>query len=119
MKKTLVIGASSKQERPSYECIIKLQNMEIPTEAISGRPGNIDGVEFHVGEPELSDIDTVTLYLGKQNQSPLYNYIIGLEPRRVIFNPGAENKEFEELLILNNIEPIVGCTLVMLNIGTF
>jgi len=119
MKKTLVIGASSKQERPSYECIIKLQTKGIPTEAISGRPGNIDDIEFHVGEPELRDIDTVTLYLGKQNQPPLYNYIIGLEPRRVIFNPGAENKEFEKLLILNNIEPIVGCTLVMLNIGTF
>jgi len=119
MKKTLVIGASSKQERPSYECIIKLQNKGIPTEAISGRPGNIDDIKFHVGEPELNDIDTVTLYLGKLNQPPLYNYIIGLEPRRVIFNPGAENKEFEELLILSNIEPIVGCTLVMLNIGTF
>jgi len=119
MDKTLVIGASSKEERPSYECISKLLDKEIPTEAISGRPGNIGDIEFHVGKPELIDIDTITLYLGKQNQPPLYDYIVGLKPRRVIFNPGAENPEFEEILIQNDIEPIVGCTLVMLNIGTF
>ena len=119
MKKTLVIGASSKPERPSYDCIVKLRERNLLVEAISSREGSMGDLTFHVGQPNLDNIDTVTLYVGKQNQHAYYDYIIGLKPRRVIFNPGAENEEFEELLRINQIEPVVGCTLVMLNIGTF
>lgn len=119
MNKTLVIGASTKPERPSYDCIVKLKERNLPAEAISSREGKIGNLIFHVGQPNLDGIDTVTLYVGKQNQHAYYDYIIGLKPRRVIFNPGAENEEFEELLKKNHIEPVVGCTLVMLNIGTF
>jgi hypothetical protein len=43
-----------------------------------------------------------------------YNYIIGLKPSRVIFNPGAENNGFIALLQENNIETEVACTLVLI-----
>jgi hypothetical protein len=37
----------------------------------------------------------------------------------VIFNPGTENQEFEEMLSNNGIEPIEACTLVMLRTGQY
>ena len=49
------------------------------------------------------DIDTVTLYLSEKFQKEYYDYILSLKPNRVIFNPGTENLELEELLKANNI----------------
>ena len=45
------------------------------------------------------DIDTVTLYLNPGHQKEYYDYIISLHPKRIIFNPGAENDELAELAI--------------------
>jgi len=42
-----------------------------------------------------------------------------LKPVRVIFNPGTENTEFEELLKVNNIDVVENCTLIMLRTGRF
>ena len=41
---------------------------------------------------------TVTLYISDVFQPEFYKYVVSLNPRRVIFNPGTENPEFEELL---------------------
>ena len=70
-------------------------------------------------QPEISDVDTITLYIGPDHQPEWYNYLIGLKPRRIIFNPGTENREFEQLAIKNGIEPIEACTLVMLRTGQY
>jgi uncharacterized protein len=48
-----------------------------------------------------------------------YDYILSLKPKRVIFNPGTENSELENLLKQSNIEPIIACTLVMLSVGNY
>ncbi|MEM8847332.1 MAG: CoA-binding protein, partial [Bacteroidota bacterium] len=47
-------------------------------------------------------------------QQEYYQAIIDMEPRRVIFNPGTENPEFQNLLEENDIEVEVACTLVLL-----
>ena len=44
--------------------------------------------------PDLKEIHTITLYLGPQNQSEWIDYLIGLQPKRIIFNPGTENLDF-------------------------
>ena len=48
-----------------------------------------------------------------------YSYIISLQPKRIIFNPGTENSEFEKLALQNNIEVIEACTLVMLSTNQY
>jgi hypothetical protein len=53
------------------------------------------------------------------NQKPYYDYIIGLKPKRVIFNPGTENMELIQLLKDNQIEPEIACTLVLLSTNQF
>ena len=61
----------------------------------------------------------VTLYLNPDNQKEYYEKIIALNPKRIIFNPGTENEELEDLAKEHNIETVEGCTLVMLSTGTF
>lgn len=118
-KKTVVIGASTKPERYAYKATMALQKHDHEVVPVGIKEGEINGIKILLGKPDLKDIDTVTLYIGPQNQPEWFDYIINLKPKRVIFNPGTENPEFENLLKTNNIEPIEACTLVMLSIGNY
>ena len=68
---------------------------------------------------QVKDVDTVTLYLNAQNQKQYYDYIINLHPKRIIFNPGAENEELTALAFKNQIQPIEACTLVLLSTNQY
>jgi predicted CoA-binding protein len=118
-KSTLVIGASLKESRYSNMCVKTLVSGHFPVTAIGLREGVIDETPVISGFPELENIHTVTLYLGPENQKPWYNYILKLNPERVVFNPGTENQEFEDLLSEAGIEVIEGCTIVMVKVGTY
>ena len=78
------------------------------------KPGTVGGVEIDTELKSYKNIDTVTLYLNPQRQKDYYSYILSLNPKRVIFNPGTENQELYNLLIENNIKVEVACTLVLL-----
>lgn len=117
--KTLVIGASQNPARYSYRATVSLLNHGHSVELLGLRAGEINGNPIQTGQPLLTGIDTVTLYVGPQNQPQFYEYIKQLKPRRVIFNPGAENPAFEQQLRQADIEPIEACTLVMLAIGNY
>ena len=67
----------------------------------------------------LKGIETVTVYLSQRRQKEYYDYIVSLSPKRVIFNPGSENYEFETLLEAHGIEVLHACTLVMLRANTY
>jgi len=75
----------------------------------------VEGVEITKERPAFEDIDTVTLYLSQQNQVSYYDYILSLNPRRIIYNPGAENPELEALAESKGIENLEACTLVLLS----
>ena len=118
-KKTLVIGASTDTGRYSFLAANSLLKHQHKIELLGRTEGKIGENEIKIGKPALDDIDTVTMYVNPKHQAEYYDYIVGLKPRRVIFNPGTENAEFEELLTENNIEPIEACTLVMLSTGQY
>ena len=118
-KKTVVIGASENPERYSNKAIHRLVSHQHPVVAIGLRKGNVDGVEIITDRPQMDDIDTVTLYVNPKNQEAYYDYILSLKPKRIIFNPGAENPEFEKRAEENGIEVVEACTLVMLSIGNY
>jgi predicted CoA-binding protein len=64
-------------------------------------------------------IDTVTMYLGEARSTPLISDILAAKPRRIIFNPGAENAQLAQQAQSQNIETLEACTLVMLRTGQF
>lgn len=115
----MVIGASENPERYSFKAIKSLQEHGNEVLAIGLKPGRVGDTEILTDKPELSDIDTVTLYISPQNQSGYQAYMLSLNPKRIIFNPGTENREFEEKAGLAGIEVLEACTLVMLSIGNY
>jgi uncharacterized protein len=118
-KTTLVIGASENPERYSYKAINMLRANSIPVVALGLKPGQVADVAFVTGKPELNNIDTITLYIGPKNQPEWYSYLIGLQPRRIIFNPGTENSEFLEMVEKAGIETLEACTLVLLSVKDY
>jgi predicted CoA-binding protein len=118
-KKTVVIGASDREDRYSNMAIHRLRKYGHPVIAIGNRKGQVEDVEIITEHPDMKDADTVTLYLNPDNQQPYYDYIISLHPKRIIFNPGAENEELERLAIKEGINVLEACTLVMLGTGQY
>jgi len=114
-KKTLVLGASTKPERYSNKAIKMLLHNNHPVVAVGARDGVVEQVKIQVGAPFFTDIHTVTMYLGARNQNNIYNYIINLQPKRIIFNPGTENLEFMQMAQKKGIEVEEACTLVLLS----
>ena len=119
MKKTLVIGASEKPDRYSNKAIHALVYHHQEVVAIGMRTGEVAGVPFNSEKKDIENVDTVTLYIGPQNQPEYYSYIQGLKPRRVIFNPGTENPEFIAHLEKTGIQTELACTLVLLSTGQY
>lgn len=114
-KKTLVLGASLNPSRYSNLAINRLVKHGQPTVAIGLRKGEVNGVEIQTEKIPFEDIDTVTLYMNAKRQVEYYDYIISLNPERVIFNPGTENPELYDQLRQNGIDFENACTLVMLS----
>lgn len=118
-KKTLVLGASANPARYSCMALNRLAGKDYSVVGIGLKEEEVAGIKIHTKQIPLKGIDTVTLYLNPARQKDYYNYIIGLEPKRVIFNPGTENPAFYQLLRQNNIKVEIGCTLVMLSMGNY
>ncbi len=119
MGKTLIIGASNNPERYAYKAAERLLAHGFEIELIGKRPEVIFGKTIDTEKVDFEDIDTVTLYISDKFQPEYYNYIVSLNPRRVIFNPGTENPELEEILIQNDIHVEEACTLVLLGTGQY
>ena len=117
--KTLVLGASENPSRYSNMAVKRLRQYNHEVIAIGLRKGKIDDVEIITEHPELADVDTITLYLSAKNQIPYYDYILSLKPRRIIYNPGAENTELEQLAEKAGIENLEACTLAMLGTNQY
>lgn len=117
--KTLVIGASENTARYANRAAKSLLQHGHEIELIGLKAGQIQGHTIQTGQPTLNDIDTVTMYVGASNQAGYVDYLKTLKPRRVIFNPGAENPDLARQLEQEGIEPIEACTLVMLSIGNY
>jgi predicted CoA-binding protein len=119
IKKTLVLGASDNPDRYSFLAVNRLREKGHPVVAIGKKRVKVADVEVVTNKKETQDIDTVTLYLNPKNQKEYYDYILSIHPRRLIFNPGAENNELASLARAKGIEPVEACTLVLLSTGQF
>lgn len=118
-KKTLVLGASDNPSRYSYLAITQLRSHGHQVIAVGRKTGTVADVNITTDATATGDIDTVTLYLNSTNQKQYYDYIIGLNPNRIIFNPGAENQELEQLAADKGIPTMHACTLVLLSTGQY
>lgn len=116
---TMVIGASPKPSRYSHRAVLKLREQGHQVLALGKNPGTIGDVRIQPRVPEGTKVDTVSLYIHPGNQKEYYETLIALNPRRIIFNPGAENPELENLVSQHGIQALEACTLVLLSTGQY
>ncbi|MFT4698573.1 MAG: putative CoA-binding protein [Flavobacteriaceae bacterium] len=119
MKQTLVIGASLNPSRYSNLAIHRLVQNNIEVKAIGLREGVVTDITIVTDKINFKDIHTITLYLNAKRQVDYYDYIISLQPKRVIFNPGTENPELYKILDENKIHYEQACTLVLLGTNQY
>lgn len=113
-KKTLVLGASLKSERYANKAIHRLRANNFEVVAFGLKAGTVVDVVINTERVLYENLDTITLYLNPKRQVDYYDYILSLNPKRVIFNPGTENEALEKLLRDNGIKYEIACTLVLL-----
>jgi len=118
-KKTVVLGASENPARYSNMAMQRLQAHGHPVVAVGKVPGSVSGMEIVSEPPAAEDVDTVTLYLNPAHQKAYYDYILSLNPKRIIFNPGTENEELEQMAEEKGIKAQEACTLVLLSTGQY
>ena len=118
-RKTVVVGASSSPYRASKEAILKLESKGYEVIAIGKNKGKIGDIDIFTNQPDLLGVHTVSIYLRKAIHHEVKDYIENLNPRRVIFNPGAENWEWKSKLERKGVEVISACTLTMLALDQF
>ncbi len=115
MKKTLIIGATPNPTRFAFLAAHRLHHYGHPIVLFGIKKGEVIGQTIQNTFPQESDIHTVTLYINPGIQKQYYSQILGLKPKRIIFNPGTENEELRELAEEQGIETDYACTLVLLN----
>lgn len=118
-KKTLVMGASTKPNRYSNYALERLIDSGYDVVAFGKREGQVSGISIETELVPYDDVHTITLYLGPKNQTAYYDYIVSLNPKRVIFNPGTENPELYQILREANIPFEASCTLVLLSTNQY
>jgi uncharacterized protein len=118
-KNTLVLGASENPARYSNMAIKRLLGHGHKVVAIGNKKGMVESVPITTEADMQDDIDTITLYLNPTNQKPYYDFILNTHPKRIIFNPGTENEELEQMARKAGIDTMEACTLVLLSTGQY
>lgn len=119
MKKTIIIGATNNPGRYASLAANRLVAKGHEIINVGIKSGEVAGVPIEKAGVIHPDVDTITLYVGPQHQSEYFDYILKTKPQRIIFNPGTENSELEELAKDNGIETTEACTLVLLSTGQY
>lgn len=120
-KKTVIVGASTNPSRYAFMAAERLVDNHHEIVPIGVKSGEVFGKSIlDIGsKPSIEEVDTITLYIGPQHQQEHYEYLLSLKPKRVIFNPGTENAEFEKKVEETGAEALEACTLVMLSTGQY
>lgn len=118
-KPTLVLGASPDPSRYSYLATLKLSEHGHTVYPVGNKNGKIGNFDILMAGHDQQQVHTVTLYLGEKHQKEWEDYILSLNPERIIFNPGAENQSLFVKASQKGIFCMEACTLVMLASGSF
>ena len=117
MKNVIVFGASTNPERYAYKASVEFKAKGYNVFPVGRKRGLIQDMEILEEPPMDRHIDVVSIYLGKDNQQLYYDYLLKIKPDHVIFNPGTENPELEQMLTEKGIRNEEACSLVLMRIG--
>lgn len=115
-----VLGASANPERYSNQAVALLNAKGHTVFPVHPTVPEIHGLKVYPSLAELPEtVDTVTVYLAAAKSSALAADFRLARPRRVIFNPGAENPALAASMEREGCLVLDACTLVLLHTGQF
>ena len=117
--KTLIIGASINPERYAYKAVNLLVKNEIEVVPMGVKPGLVANLSIVSPLIVQFNIHTITLYIGASKQEPYFDFILKINPKRVLFNPGTENPKLANLLNEKGIVWENACTLILLSTNQY
>lgn len=117
----VILGASGKPGRHSGQLFRRLAaHPEFEVIPVHPTQGMLDG------QPVVSSLvqvkrapDILTVYVNSGISQALAEEMVKLGPKRVIFNPGAENPTLQKTLQRNGIATEEACSLVLLSQNAF
>ena len=115
-----ILGASNNPDRFAHKAMELLLQKSHRVLLINPKLKKVNQLSVLEDLEQINEtVDTLTMYVNAKVSSELIDKIIKLKPKRIIFNPGAENFEIESPLKNAGIIVVKDCTLVMLNSGKF
>ena len=115
-----LIGASHKPHRYAYKALHDLRNNNYTVYPVHEKLKDIEQIPVYPSITAIPDeIHTVTMYVNEEKSTAMADEIISKKPKRIIFNPGAENPVLEQQAQQHGIQTLNACTLVMLRTGAF
>jgi predicted CoA-binding protein len=115
-----VLGASKKPERYSNRAVKLLKAAGHMVYPVNPALTEIEGLPVYQRLTDITGpLDTVTVYMSRERSNALAQDFLAVKPRRVIFNPGAENPALARQLREAGIHVENACTLVLLQTDQF
>lgn len=112
---TVILGATPKEDRFANRAMRALQSHGEKVVPVNPAFQEVLGERCLASIADVQDwVHTVTMYVGEKRSTPLMNEILAIKPKRIIFNPGAENPTLADAARKQGIEVVEDCTLVML-----
>jgi uncharacterized protein len=120
MTNVAVVGASPDEERYSNKAMRLLKEKGHSPVPVAPKHDRICDAQVYATLRDVPEVvDTVSMYVAPARQETIIDDIIDVGPRRVIFNPGAENKAAYDRLEAAGIAVVEACTLVLLRTDQF
>ena len=115
-----LIGATHKPHRYAYKALHDLRKNNYTVYPVHAKLKAVEQIPVYPSITAIPEkIHTVTLYVNKEKSTAMVDEIISKNPKRIIFNPGAENPFLEKQAKQHGIQTLNACTLVMLKTGAF
>ncbi len=115
-----VIGASNNPERISFKAVQRLKAAGHCVFPVNPALKDIQGLHVYASPEDIKEaVHTISLYINAERSSLMSQQILGLKPRRIIFNPGAENAALSSQAAELGIITEDACTLILLSTGQF
>ena len=116
---TLVFGASLNPSRYSNMLMKRLSDKGFRAIGFGLVGGTAHNLQITSNLENVQDIHTISMYMRADRQMEYLDRLLALKPKRVIFNPGAENPDVYALWEAAGVQVEEACNLVLLATGVY
>jgi predicted CoA-binding protein len=115
-----ILGAQAREEKYAYKAFKLSKSKGHTVYPVNPCLKEIEGEKVYPSLADITDkIDTLTLYVSPARSEELTDEILALKPKRIIFNPGAENDALASAAQAQGIKAVYACMLVLLSTNQF